>query len=103
MYRLHKYRERNPKIIEAKKKYVLKQKNSLTCEVCNFDFEVAFGSLGKGYIECHHIEPISNYEKGKVTKIEDLALVCSNCHRMLHRKIETLSLEELRRIRKNTP
>ena len=32
------------------------------------------------------------------TTIDDLAMVCSNCHRMLHRSIDTLSVESLRRL-----
>ncbi len=33
-----------------------------------------------------------------ITKLTDLALVCSNCHRMLHKKIDVLSILELKKI-----
>lgn len=82
--RLHKFKERNPEIIgRAKEK--AKRENRLFCEVCLFNFETQYPELGNGFIECHHKQHIS---KGGVreTKIEDLAIVCSNCHRMLHRK-----------------
>jgi len=82
--RLHKFKERNPDIIsKAKNKAGIE--NRLFCEVCLFNFEKQYSDLGKGFIECHHKQHIS---KGGIrkTKIEDLAIVCSNCHRMLHRK-----------------
>lgn len=94
LYRRHKYRERSSKVVKEKKEEASKNDN-LKCEVCGFDFFRAYGDLGKGYIECHHIIPISQYKQNDTTKIEDLALVCSNCHRMLHRKRPWMSIEEL--------
>ena len=98
LYRLHKYRERNSKIVNFKKKDILQKTGELRCEVCNFSFESEFGELGKGFIECHHIKPISTYDSSLTTQIEDLALVCSNCHRMLHRNISSLSINDLKEI-----
>ena len=99
LYKLHKYRERNNKIVEAKKNSVLKVKGRLSCEVCDFDFEKDFGIIGAGFIECHHTKPLSNYNNTSETKLEDLSLVCSNCHRMLHRKIDTLTISDLKKIK----
>lgn len=99
LYKLHKYRERNNKIVEAKKKSVLKSTGRLSCEVCNFDFEKEYGSIGIGFIECHHTKPLSNYTDTSETKLEDLSLVCSNCHRMLHRKIDTLTIIDLKEVK----
>lgn len=84
IFKLHKFRERDHKIIE-KAKEKAKKENKFYCEVCMFNFEFQYPNLGNGFIECHHRNPIS---KGGVreTKVEDLAIVCSNCHRMLHRK-----------------
>ncbi len=67
------------------------------CECCRFDFRRTYGDIGIEYIECHHKNFISNGERR--TTLEDLALVCSNCHRMLHRKNANnghYSVEELR-------
>ncbi|GAB6158809.1 hypothetical protein JCM39194_20090 [Desulfotomaculum varum] len=50
----------------------------------------------EGYIECHHTIPISEYAKEIKTRVSDLALVCSNCHRMLHRRRPWLSIDQLR-------
>lgn len=96
LYRLHKYRERNPKLVAAKKKAVLKATGALACEVCTFDFARTYGSLGKGFIECHHTKPLSEYESAALTKLDDLAVVCANCHRMLHKQPGMLTVGELR-------
>jgi 5-methylcytosine-specific restriction protein A len=66
----------------------------LSCEVCAFDFARTYGKLGEGFIEAHHILPLA--EAGTATtKPADLALVCSNCHRMLHRAKPWLTPEAL--------
>jgi 5-methylcytosine-specific restriction protein A len=98
LYKLHKVRERDGKIIDAKKKKTLKEKGKLECEACGFDFEAKYGKLGLGFIECHHIVPLHRFESSKETRLEDLALVCSNCHRMLHRNISVLDITEFKNI-----
>ena len=59
-----------------------------------------YGQLGKGYIEVHHIKPLSKLDEEIVVNPEtDLICVCSNCHRMLHRfKGYIVSVEELKQI-----
>ena len=91
LYRLHRKRERNS-ILVKKKKAAAK---SLCCEACGFDFLKAYGEIGRGFIECHHTVPISEYKQGQKTKLEELALVCANCHRMLHRRRPWLTIAEL--------
>ena len=96
IYKLHKHRERNPKISRKKKKQYLEKYGKLDCEVCGFDFFETYGKLGKGFIECHHRIPLSDLDAEVKTKISDLALVCSNCHRMLHRKIDNIDIKDLK-------
>lgn len=93
---LHKRRERNPSIVRRKKKKVLETTGSLACEVCNFEFRLRYGSLGEGFAECHHRKPLSELAESKNTRMEDLAIVCANCHRMLHRARPWKTVEELR-------
>lgn len=83
--RTHKMRERNPSLVKRKKESVLKKEKTLSCEVCGFDFYDRYGEHGKGFIECHHTVPVSELNPKSTTKLKDLALVCANCHRMLHR------------------
>ncbi len=101
IYKLHKHRERNPKLNRKKKDNYLKKYGKLDCEVCGFDFYDVYRELGKGFMECHHKKPLSEIKGESITTINDLALVCANCHRMLHRKLDTLSIDELRKKIKN--
>jgi len=55
-----------------------------------------YGNRGIGFIECHHTKPVSMLDGKSTTRIEDLALVCSNCHRMIHRTRPWMSVDELR-------
>jgi 5-methylcytosine-specific restriction protein A len=97
IYKLHKLRERDGKLIEDKKKKVLNETGALKCEVCNFNFYEKYGELGKGFIECHHTIQLSTYKTKQKTKLEDLSLVCSNCHRMLHRTLDDMSIKKLKK------
>lgn len=96
--RIHRYRERDRKIVAEKKKAFAKKHGRLFCEACGFDFKQTYGDRGKGFIECHHTVPVSEMGDGAKTKIADLALVCANCHRMIHAKRPWLTVGELREI-----
>ncbi|HTB31053.1 MAG TPA: HNH endonuclease [Bacteroidia bacterium] len=98
LYKYHKYRERGNSIVKEKKKAILKGLGKLECEICQFDFAMTYGILGAGFMECHHRVPLFETDIEKITRLEDLALVCSNCHRMLHRSIDTLTVENLKRL-----
>lgn len=98
-FKLHKFKERKPELI-AKAKALAKEENRFFCEACNFNFEIEYPIIGLGFIECHHRIPIATGGIRK-TRFEDLALVCSNCHRMLHRKYlngNYLLVEELKEL-----
>jgi len=94
--RVHLARERNRKLVDQKKSVAIKKSGKLTCEVCSFDFEAAYGERGAGFIEAHHIKPIHTLIPGAKTTLEDLALLCSNCHRMIHARKPWLTVEQLR-------
>ncbi len=98
--RTHLQRERNPKVIrEAKQRFKAKH-GRLFCQACGFDFKNIYGDVGNDYIEGHHTKPVSNLSEGALTMIEDIALLCSNCHRMVHRKRPWLSMNDLQDILK---
>lgn len=94
--RLHWSRERDPKLVRLKKAQVLRASGRLACEVCEFDFERRYGLHGADFIEAHHTRPVSTLLPGQTATPADLALVCANCHRMLHRGPTLLSISELR-------
>jgi len=97
--KLTNYYERDPKLrAEAIKIHKTK------CQACGFDFFEKYGEHGKDYIEVHHKKLVSSLkEKTKICPRNDMDVVCSNCHRMLHRKTDkVLTIEELRKIIHNS-
>jgi 5-methylcytosine-specific restriction protein A len=94
--RLHHTRERNRKLIDKRKAQALAKQGKLECEVCGFDFERRYGARGKGFIEAHHTKPVHTLTEGSTTKLSDLALVCANCHRMIHAARPWLEINELK-------
>ncbi|OGF66369.1 MAG: hypothetical protein A2Y62_12375 [Candidatus Fischerbacteria bacterium RBG_13_37_8] len=84
------FRSRNCKLIEEKKRC-----SDYRCEVCKMRFVDVYGKIGEKYIIAHHIRPIGQRESGQVTRIDDIALVCSNCHDMLHREDPPMSIDDL--------
>ncbi|MEH6375651.1 HNH endonuclease [Streptomyces sp. KLMMK] len=77
-------RERDPKLRRRKLAHAQRLGQPLRCEVCAFDFSRLYGQLGEGYIEVHHVVPLHMSGLRK-TELDDLALLCANCHRMCHR------------------
>lgn len=92
----HRRRERSKKIVAKKKLQSIQKNGKLECEACGFNFHTAYGERGSGFIECHHERPVSELQEEQKTKISDLRLVCSNCHRIIHRAKPWISIEELR-------
>jgi len=101
IYKIHKSKERSSKVIKlAKQRFKAKHNNELFCECCNFHFTKTYGEIGHDFIEGHHIQPISDIEDERLTKIDDIILLCSNCHRMIHRKRPWLTVDKLKTLLK---
>ena len=95
----HIVRERNPMLVQAaKKKFKQEHSGKLFCEICGFDFFSTYGDIGEDYIEVHHKKPVSKMKEGEKTKIQDVAVVCSNCHKIIHRKKPWLTVEQVKKI-----
>lgn len=94
--RLHHYRERDRGLVKKRKALALKRHGRLACEACDFEFGIAYGPRGDAYIEAHHTRPLETLDPSQPTKVSDLALLCANCHRMVHAKRPWLSLAELK-------
>lgn len=92
-YRWHFRAERNRTLANAAKRY-----HGDTCQVCGFNFRNRYGDIGAGYIEAHHLTPVSQLN-GRAVEIDpkrDYAVVCPNCHRMLHTDKPPLTPAQLR-------
>lgn len=84
--------ERNPKARAACLKH-----HGCNCVVCGFNFEARYGVLGKEFIHVHHLKPLALTDgEYKLDAVADLRPVCPNCHAMLHRGTEVLSIDQLR-------
>lgn len=93
---VHLRRERDPRLSHRKKTAFRRTHGRLFCEACGFDFERIYGPRGAGFIECHHVTPLREYSRSKLTRLEDLALLCANCHRIVHVSQPWLSISELK-------
>lgn len=91
--REHKRIERNKKLATRAKKL-----HGYTCKACGFNFEERYGALGEGFIEAHHLTPLSELKGEKVLLDPrcDFTVLCSNCHRMIHRSELVNKVEEFR-------
>jgi predicted HNH restriction endonuclease len=93
--RSHRRRERSRKLVEMAKEVFHAKHGRLFCQACGFDFGKVYGE--PDFIEAHHLIPLRDLKEGYRTKLSDLAMVCPNCHRMLHRGKPWSTIDELKR------
>jgi 5-methylcytosine-specific restriction endonuclease McrA len=86
-------RLRNRTLVKDAKERAKRNHGRLVCEVCGFDF---FAVYGEDYIEAHHSKEVSSFMGETQTKVEDLHMLCANCHRMVHKRTPPYSIEELK-------
>jgi 5-methylcytosine-specific restriction protein A len=82
---LHLRRERDPRLRER----LLSTRRSnemLHCEMCGTAPYSPIDAFMDAHFEAHHIVPLSSTGT-RTTRLSDLALLCANCHRLLHRAI----------------
>lgn len=91
---MHLERERNQAVVRQKKKLAV----GLDCEICRFSFKRAYGDAAAEYCEVHHLVPLSEIEKKTETRLEDLAILCANCHRVVHLQNPPYTLDEVRQM-----
>jgi hypothetical protein len=91
--RRHYELERDSKLVREKKASYRRLHGHLRCEVCAFDFEECYGV---SFCEVHHLKPLGSTDGPRRTALDDLAVVCANCHRMIHWRRHPAKLDELR-------
>ncbi len=79
---LHVRRERNPKV----RKMLLDDRRlaGFRCEICDLTRPDLEEPLQEAMFEAHHLVPLAEAGERK-TKLNDLALLCACCHRLIHR------------------
>lgn len=98
IYRIHKDFERDRDLRDKKIDAMLAAHGRLMCEICEFDFEAAYGTLGKGVIEVHHIKPLAELKNSTKIYLEDLMCLCANCHLVIHNGDAEVNLRKLKMI-----
>lgn len=69
----------------------------LSCLACGFNFEEAYGSLGKGFVHVHHLQPLPQVRSAHaVDPVRDLRPLCPNCHALIHRRRPPYTIDEVR-------
>lgn len=93
-FRIHKEIDRNPALTKDVKKL-----HGYTCRVCGMTFEERYGEIGQGFIEAHHLRSLASIKGEKVAydPIKDFAVLCANCHRMVHRSGILDDMEKFKR------
>jgi hypothetical protein len=88
-------RQRNRQLVKVAKERARRKHGRLLCEVCGFDFLAVYGA---DYIEAHHAEQMASLNAEKETTLDELHMLCANCHRMVHRRTPPYSVDELKAI-----
>lgn len=88
----HLQRERDERLVRLKKK----SSSSLACEICGFSFAATYGSSAADYCEAHHLVPLSEVTHTRDTSVDDLAILCVNCHRVIHLRNPPYALDDVR-------
>lgn len=84
------FRRRNPRLIAAKKA------TSDHCEVCGFSFQAHYRLLGRDCLVVHHTRPLGARQRPSKTTLDDLVVLCPNCHAAVHVQAPPLSVDVLR-------
>ena len=90
----HLRAERDVGLVFEKRASVLAATGRLACQACGFDFQLTYGAVGAGFCEVHHLDPLGS-SGVRDTTLDDLAVLCANCHRVLHRSNPPTSISEL--------
>ena len=85
------FRSRNRSLIAAKK-----ANSDYRCEICGFIFTDDYGQRGDRFIIAHHNEPIGKGKAPRKTTLQDISLLCANCHSMIHKTNPPVSINSLR-------
>lgn len=89
------FRKRNRALIDAKK-----MEADGKCTVCHFDFLARYVGLKRNCLVAHHVKPIGSRCKATKTTLDDIDLLCPNCHAAVHTRKPPLTAAELRRMLK---
>jgi hypothetical protein len=97
LQKLHNSRERDATIVKQKKQAFIKQNGYFSCEICKEVLQDKYGPMAEQVIEVHHTKPVHLMKPGDQTSLQDLVLLCPNCHRVIHSGEAVKNYEELKK------
>lgn len=92
--------------INSTDKRNLKNMLGFTCSACGKNMENIYGSIGRNYIELHHLIPYSEMQPNdtRTLSAQDFCVLCPDCHRMIHKLDNANDIDLLKRmIKLNQP
>lgn len=97
LVRIHTYRERDRAFAKrVLKDYIKRCGGKLVCEACEMVPTKRYGDGGDKSIEVHHKIPIEELQPDSITQTKDMAVICANCHRVVHSQKPCLTVDEVR-------
>ncbi len=89
---------RNPRLAAS-----AKERDAYICQACGFNFRAAYGALGEGFAEAHHLNPLAErlereWATALRTHIDDVVTLGANCHRVIHRNRPPISVADLQTV-----
>ena len=68
------------------------------CEGCGVNFGQKHGGLGSRCLVVHHTKQLKDTDQPRETKLSELAVVCANCHMMIHvNRDKALTVSQLKK------
>ena len=69
------------------------------CQACRVDYSLLLNGLGQRVLQVHHRKQLGINDTPRVTRDRDLAVLCANCHALVHADPEhALEVEALQRL-----
>jgi 5-methylcytosine-specific restriction enzyme A len=96
-------RYRQHRAIERQSNHSRKVKKALgtRCMGCSLKLSDLYGPVAEGCIDAHHLIPLSSLDDDEVVRFDpkkDFAVLCPNCHRVIHRMEDCSDMEGLRKL-----
>lgn len=83
-FEIHQSIERNRELRAKKIEQFMQQHGHVFCELCLFQFVKSYPFLSRDVIEVHHIVPLASLTQSTKITLNDLMLLCANCHLAIH-------------------
>lgn len=96
--RLYQYFGRNRRSLRKPKLNAVRaQHGELSCECCGERGDRYNAAIRDSIFEVHHRKRVADYsDEGEFTNLDDLAVLCSNCHNAIHATPTMLGVRDFR-------